>query len=147
MDVKRLSRQTCRFLQPPGVVSFAAVAGKLEGEGPLGGCFDAVGTDAFCGKKTWEQGEAQMQSDALRLALQYVLLCAATGASLPFAGLWFRLFGQGAHADGAAEFGFGHGRIIRMRRDRTPRSHTEGARGALLESPQAPSTSTPCAKP
>ena len=47
MDVKRLSRQTCRFLQPPGVVSFAAVAGKLEGEGPLGGCFDAVGTDAF----------------------------------------------------------------------------------------------------
>ena len=53
MDVKRLSRQTCRFLQPPGVVSFAAVAGKLEGEGPLGGCFDAVGTDAFCGKKTW----------------------------------------------------------------------------------------------
>ena len=54
MDVKRLSRQTCRFLQPPGVVSFAAVAGKLEGEGPLGGCFDAVGTDAFCGKKTWE---------------------------------------------------------------------------------------------
>ena len=70
MDVKRLSRQTCRFLQPPGVVSFAAVAGKLEGEGPLGGCFDAVGTDAFCGKKTWEQGEAQMQADALRLALQ-----------------------------------------------------------------------------
>ena len=70
MDVKRLSRQTCRFLQPPGVGSFAAVAGKLEGEGPLGGCFDAVGTDAFCGKKTWEQGEAQMQADALRLALQ-----------------------------------------------------------------------------
>ena len=70
MDVKRLSRQTCRFLQPPGAVSFAAVAGKLEGEGPLGGCFDAVGTDAFCGKKTWEQGEAQMQADALRLALQ-----------------------------------------------------------------------------
>lgn len=70
MDVKRLSRQTCQFLQPPGVVSFAAVAGKLEGEGPLGGCFDAVGTDAFCGKKTWEQGEAQMQADALRLALQ-----------------------------------------------------------------------------
>ena len=70
MNMKRLSRQTCRFLQPPGVVSFAAVAGKLEGEGPLGGCFDAVGTDAFCGKKTWEQGEAQMQADALRLALQ-----------------------------------------------------------------------------
>lgn len=82
MDVKRLSRQTCRFLQPPGVVSFAAVAGKLEGEGPLGGCFDAVGTDAFCGKKTWEQGEAQMQADALRLALQKGGLAAADAAAL-----------------------------------------------------------------
>ncbi len=71
MDVKRLSRQTCRFLQPPGVVSFAAVAGKLEGEGPLGGHFDAVAEDSFCGRKTtWEQAEAQMQADALRLALQ-----------------------------------------------------------------------------
>ena len=70
MDVKRLSRQTCRFLRPPGVVSFAAVAGRLEGDGPLGGWFDAVAEDSFCGRDTWEQGEAQMQADALRLALQ-----------------------------------------------------------------------------
>lgn len=69
---KTLEPADLPVLQPPGVVSFAAVAGKLEGEGPLGGCFDAVGTDAFCGKKTWEQGEAQMQADALRLALQRV---------------------------------------------------------------------------
>ena len=70
MNMKRLSRQTCRFLQPPGVISCAAVAGRLEGAGPLGSCFDAVAEDSFCGRKTWEQGEAQMQADALRLALQ-----------------------------------------------------------------------------
>ena len=70
MNMKRLSRQTCRFLQPPGVISCAAVAGRLEGAGPLGGHFDAVAEDSFCGRKTWEQGEAQMQADALRLALQ-----------------------------------------------------------------------------
>ena len=70
MNMKRLSRQTCRFLQPPGVISCAAVAGRLEGAGPLGGHFDAVVEDSFCGRKTWEQGEAQMQADALRLALQ-----------------------------------------------------------------------------
>lgn len=70
MDVKRLSRQTYRLLRPPGVVSFAAVAGRLEGDGPLGGWFDAVAEDSFCGRDTWEQGEAQMQADALRLALQ-----------------------------------------------------------------------------
>lgn len=70
MNVKRLSRQTCRFLQPPGVVSCAAVVGRLEGEGPLGRCFDAVEPDPFRGQKTWEQGEARMQADALLLALQ-----------------------------------------------------------------------------
>ena len=70
MNMKRLSRQTCRFLQPPGVISCAAVVGRLEGAGPLGGHFDAVAEDSFCGRKTWEQGEAQMQADALRLALQ-----------------------------------------------------------------------------
>ena len=70
MNMKRLSRQTCRFLQPPGVISCAAVAGRLEGAGPLGGHFDAVAEDSFCGRKTWEKGEAQMQADALRLALQ-----------------------------------------------------------------------------
>ena len=69
MNMKRLSRQTCRFLQPPGVISCAAVVGRLEGAGPLGGHFDAVAEDSFCGRKTWEQGEAQMQADALRLAL------------------------------------------------------------------------------
>ena len=70
LNMKRLSRQTCRFLQPPGVISCAAVAGRLEVAGPLGGHFDSVAEDSFCGRKTWEQGEAQMQADALRLALQ-----------------------------------------------------------------------------
>ena len=70
MDVKRLSRQTCRFLRPPGVVSFAAVAGRLEGDGPLGGWLDAVAEDSFCGRDTWEQGEAQMQADGIRADAQ-----------------------------------------------------------------------------
>ncbi len=70
MDVKRLSRQTCRLPQPPGVISCAAVVGRLEGDGPLGRYFDAVADDSFRGKRTWEQGEAQMQADALRMALQ-----------------------------------------------------------------------------
>ena len=61
MDIKRLSRQTCRLLQPPGVGSWASVAGRLERQGPLGADF---------GKKTWEQGEAEMQAMALRRALQ-----------------------------------------------------------------------------
>ena len=70
MDIKRLSRQTCRFLQPPGVVSWANVGGRLERQGPLGSYFDVTDDDSFFGKKTWEQGEAEMQALALRRALQ-----------------------------------------------------------------------------
>ena len=70
MDIKRLSRQTCRLLQPPGVVSWASVAGRLERQGPLGAYFDIADDDSFFGKKTWEQGEAEMQAMALRRALQ-----------------------------------------------------------------------------
>lgn len=70
MDIKRLSRQTCRLLQPPGVVSWANVGGRLERQGPLGSYFDVTDDDSFFGKKTWEQGEAEMQAIALRRALQ-----------------------------------------------------------------------------
>ncbi len=70
MDIKRLSRQTCRFLRPPGVVSWANVGGRLERQGPLGSYFDVTDDDSFFGKKTWEQGEAEMQAIALRRALQ-----------------------------------------------------------------------------
>ena len=70
MDIKRLSRQTCRLTDPPGVVSWASVAGQLERQGPLGGSIDITDDDSFFGKKTWEQGEAEMQALALRRALQ-----------------------------------------------------------------------------
>ena len=70
MDIKRLSRQTCRLTDPPGVVSWASVAGRLERQGPLGGSIDITDDDSFFGKKTWEQGEAEMQALALRRALR-----------------------------------------------------------------------------
>ena len=54
MDIKRLSRQTCRLTDPPGVVSWASVAGRLERQGPLGGSIDITDDDSFFGKKTWE---------------------------------------------------------------------------------------------
>ena len=52
MDIKRLSRQTCRLTDPPGVVSWASVAGRLERQGPLGGSIDITDDDSFFGKKT-----------------------------------------------------------------------------------------------
>ncbi len=66
---ERLGRYTLRLERPAGVLGFAAVAGKKEGEGPLGAAFDRVYPDADLGEASWEKAEARMQGDALRTAL------------------------------------------------------------------------------
>ena len=58
-----------RFFCPPVILSEASVAGRKEGEGPLGGRFDEVEPDAYFGEKTWESGESAM----LRRCLKHLL--------------------------------------------------------------------------
>ena len=50
------------------MISFASIAGKKEGEGPLAKKFDLVDdTDRF-GGETWEKSESEMQKQvSLRL--------------------------------------------------------------------------------
>lgn len=43
------------FETPPVVTSAASVAGKKEGEGPLGRLIDVVEQDERFGMETWEQ--------------------------------------------------------------------------------------------
>lgn len=52
-----------------GILAAASVVGKLEKNGPLGGCFDVHSTDDRFGQKTWEKAEAEMQRLALNTAL------------------------------------------------------------------------------
>lgn len=58
------------FSRPPSLPSFAAVAGKREGEGPLGSCFDEVLHDNALGQKCWEKAESLLQQRAASLALK-----------------------------------------------------------------------------
>ena len=58
-----------RFFCPPVILSEASVAGRKEGEGPLGDRFDEVEQDAYFGEKTWESGESAM----LRRCLKHLL--------------------------------------------------------------------------
>lgn len=51
--------------KPVGILSYAAVAGKKEGEGPMGKCFDRVENDSHFGQKTWEQAESRMQQETI----------------------------------------------------------------------------------
>ncbi len=54
---------------PPVITAWASIAGKKEGEGPLGHTFDEVEKDPYFGQKTWEQAEKVMQQKALSLLL------------------------------------------------------------------------------
>ena len=46
------------------------VAGAKEQQGPLGGLFDSIEQDLYCGKKTLEQAEVHLQQTALEHALR-----------------------------------------------------------------------------
>ena len=70
-DMKTISKsgkQTIAFTAPPVIIGHAAVAGKREGDGPLGNSFDQVNTDSYWGEKTWEKAESAMQKMALNFA-------------------------------------------------------------------------------
>lgn len=55
---------------PPAVLSYASIGGRMERQGPLAADFDLLDDDPFFGRKTWEQGEASMQEQAVRRALE-----------------------------------------------------------------------------
>lgn len=58
-------RQSFLLPDPPVISCWASVAGKKESEGPLAHTFDILSQDPYFGQKTWEQGEKQMQKQAL----------------------------------------------------------------------------------
>lgn len=66
---ERKGRYTVTLSGRPTIVSYAAVAGKKEGEGPLSACFDHVFEDTTLGEKTWEKAESALQREAFSLAL------------------------------------------------------------------------------
>ena len=72
MEQKTVGAQTRRLRTRPSVLSFAAVGGRFEGEGPLREYFDELSEDHFFGEKTWEKGESTMQRHALSRALEKV---------------------------------------------------------------------------
>lgn len=61
---------TLQLSSPANILSYAAVGGKKEAEGPLGAYFDAVFDDTTLGAPSFEKAESALQSQALRFALQ-----------------------------------------------------------------------------
>ena len=68
MNNKHMGRQTVGMANPPVITAWASTVGKLEGEGPLGHCFDQIGTDSYFGQDSWEKGESEMLKRTFRTA-------------------------------------------------------------------------------
>ena len=66
---KAIGRQSVLFENKVYIRASASVAGKKEGEGPLGKCFDCVENDPYFGEKTWEKAESRLQEMTLGLTL------------------------------------------------------------------------------
>ncbi len=58
------------FDHPAYIAGMACIAGKKEGEGPLGGKIDVIEQDPMFGADNWEQAESAMQKQTADLALE-----------------------------------------------------------------------------
>ena len=74
MDDLHIGAQSVRFDAPPSILSFAAIGGKKEQEGPLASYFDFLSGDTTFGQKSWEKAESELQKTAIRLALRKATL-------------------------------------------------------------------------
>ena len=66
----QVGKASLRFEHPAFVASWASVAGKKEGQGPLADEIDVKEQDEMFGMENWEQAESAMQQQAADLALE-----------------------------------------------------------------------------
>lgn len=63
-------KQSVRFRDPVKIAAYAAVAGKKEGEGPLGRFFDRIVEDPMFGQENWEESESCFLKTAAETAMK-----------------------------------------------------------------------------
>lgn len=59
MNHHRIGQSTIELVNRPKLVAGAAIAGKKEGEGPLGSLYDAIIQDDLFGEESWEKAECR----------------------------------------------------------------------------------------
>ena len=72
MERKRYQRgkASLAFENGPQILGKASVAGKKEGEGPLGEQFDIIEPDPLLGCENWEEAESALQEEAADLVIE-----------------------------------------------------------------------------
>ncbi len=66
---QQIGSQSLQFAEAPFILSSASVAGKKEGEGPIGESIDMVCSSDKFGEDCWEESESTMQKEAAALAM------------------------------------------------------------------------------
>lgn len=69
-QTKIKGRQSVMFQYPPCIIAASSIAGKKEGEGPLGIHFDEIENDPLLGKTSWEEAESELMRKAAGIVLQ-----------------------------------------------------------------------------
>ncbi|MDD3173308.1 MAG: stage V sporulation protein AD [Herbinix sp.] len=67
---KMAGKQSILFSNPPCILSAASIAGKKEGEGPMGAQFDIIQEDPLLGKNSWEEAESELIKQAASKVLE-----------------------------------------------------------------------------
>lgn len=67
--MKRIGKQTLEFQTPPSILGRGAVGGRKEAAGPLGRDFHQTFDDTTLNTQSWEKAEAQLQKEAVGIAL------------------------------------------------------------------------------
>ena len=72
MERKRYQKgkASLAFENGPQILGKASVAGKKEGEGPLGEQFDIIEPDPLLGCENWEEAESALQKEAADLVIE-----------------------------------------------------------------------------
>lgn len=83
--MKRIGKQTLEFTGNPGILGHGAVGGRKEAQGPLAADFDQTFDDTRLNTESWEKAEAQLQKEAVGVALSSAG-CKAEDIDMIFAG-------------------------------------------------------------
>lgn len=67
---KMTGKQSILFENPPFIIAESSVAGKKEGEGPLGAYFDEIVEDGYFGGTSWEEAESKFLNRAAKLVIK-----------------------------------------------------------------------------
>lgn len=65
-----VGKQSLLFTNPPYVQFSGCIAGKKEGEGPMGHLIEEINEDPMFGMNTWEEAESMMQTMAVKKILK-----------------------------------------------------------------------------